>query len=652
IRARRQDWLAPLDLVWIEDISAMERYRFARAEAFDVTRSFMNELEALLDHLDSPAWIRHEDLSLAWINMAYAEAFEETREDVLMAGREIAATVNDRSGLGLARRARGAGQRVTERRHIVLHGQRRLVEFSETPVSDLGVMVGFALDRTAEEDIQTRLSRHIDAHDEVLEHLGSAIAIYGPDQRLKFFNGAWLHLWGIEERWARTEPSLAEVLEYQRERRLLPEQADFKIYKKKRLEQFTDLLEPQEALWHLPSGQALRHVSAPHPMGGLLMTYEDVTSRLQLETSYNTLMAVQNETLDNLKEGIAVIGGDGRLRLWNPAFLRIWNMNPEQVSQDMHITDMLNACQHFFAHLGDIDRLRATAINNTLDRTEHRARIERIDGTIIDYMVVPLPDGASLNSFLDVTDSVRVEQVLREKTVALEAAEKLKTDFLANVSYQLRTPLNTILGFSEILSGAYFGKLNTRQEDYIKGIVDSGKRLTGLVDDLLDLATIEAGYMSLNPAFVDVHTLLTGMRDLTIEWARKQQLEIGIECDHDIGRIACDSVRIKQVLGNLISNAIHFSLPDGRIVLSARRDGDEMILEVADTGVGMSEADKARAFSAFERSDGQDHSGIGLGLALVRRFIELHGGRVELESRLGHGTSVRCILPNKVSDER
>ena len=183
---------------------------------------------------------------------------------------------------------------------------------------------------------------------------------------------------------------------------------------------------------------------------------------------------------------------------------------------------------------------------------------------------MPLPDGNVLLSYLDVTDSTRVEHALRERNEALETAGRLKSEFIANVSYELRTPLNAIIGFAEILTNQYFGELTPRQLDYSRGILDSSHRLLSLINDILDLATIEAGYMTLETGQLDIHTLMSSVLTLTRERARNQNLKLDFDCPPDIGTIEADERRLKQALFNLISNAIKFTPAGGSMTVWRR----------------------------------------------------------------------------------
>jgi signal transduction histidine kinase len=480
--------------------------------------------------------------------------------------------------------------------------------------------------------------------------LGSAIAIYGPDRRLRFYNQAYVRLWGLDEGWLSTLPSFAEVLEELRTRRRLPEYANFPQFKKENLALFTELIEPREDLMHLPDSTTVRVLIVPHSFGGLMFVLEDVTNTLALESSYNILMAVQQETLDNLAEAIAVFGGDGRLKLSNPAYAEMWGLTKEDLADEPHIGQVLERVRPLVDHGEDWGDLKAQMVAATLERTARSGRLERTDGSMLDFAYVPLPDGAVLTTYLNVTDGVRVEQALRARNAALAEADRLKTEFLANVSYHLRTPLNSIMGFAELLSNQYFGKLNPRQLDYIGNVLSAGAHLLSMINDILDLATIEAGYMTLERRPVAVAALLAGVASLAQEWTAKQSMRLDIACPSDIGTIDADEKRLKQALFNLISNAIHNSPAGGTITLGARRQDGGVVLTVRDAAATASaRPGHEPSLEQFEPprlfASGTSEDGSGLGLTLVKSFIELHGGQIGIESSSGTGTSIHCILP-------
>jgi signal transduction histidine kinase len=481
----------------------------------------------------------------------------------------------------------------------------------------------------------------------VIERLTTAITIFGPDKQLEFFNSAYVELYDLDREWLLTKPLLGEILEVLRTTRKLPEMADFPDFKKMREAMFTDLFEPVEEVQFQPDGSSVRLVVAPHPFGGMLFTFEDVTDTLALESSLNTQIAVQRATLDNLYEGVAVFGSDGRLKLRNPGFARIWRLSPEQLDGDTHIADVVEQTKELYDYGDDWDLFKSRIIAHTTERTPTFNRLERSDGSVLEWASVPLPDGATLMTYLDVTDSNDVERALRERGDALEEADRLKSEFIANVSYELRTPLNTIIGFSELLSTGFFGELEKRQGEYVRGIFDSSQHLLQLVNDILDLATIEAGHMQLELGGFDISGMLASILTLTQQRLRTENVSLDFDCPNDLGEMIGDERRIKQVIFHLLSNAIKFTPTGGSVILGATRDTDSVSITVIDTGVGIAIEDQSHIFEKFWRRNSapQQQTGTGLGLPLVKSFVDLHGGRLDLESNPETGTRITCVLP-------
>ena len=633
----------PLDILWLLDATpAAARSAQSGADAAALEAE-LARLRALLDLLPLPVWQRARDLALVYCNRAYAAAVgAASPADALFADREIAGG----EGRALAERARRLGAPQSESRHVALAGARRLLELTEQPAGD-GLLAGFARDVTALEAAQADLARQIDATAQILDHVRSGIAIFGPDRRLTFSNRGFAALWRLDPDWLRSGPGLGEILEALREQRRLPEAADFRAWKQERLELFRSATEPREEYLFLPDETAVRQIVAPHPLGGLIVIDEDVTGRLALERSYNELTAVVRQTVQELREGIAVYGTDGRLKLSNPAFLRHWRLAPRDVRSGLHIAEMVERSRALYRTDEPWPAFKARLVGEVMDRRAVTGRHRRTDGLVLDYATVPLPDGSVLYSENDVTDTYNVEQALRERNEALQETDRLKTQFLANVSYELRTPLTTIIGFTEILANGYFGALNERQADYCRGILAAAERLVNLTNDTLDLALVEAGQILLEYDRFEVGAMLAGVVDLARERIREKDLHVALEVAPDAGAIVADRRRIRQVLFNLVGNAVKFTPPGGRIVVSARRVAGELLIQVRDTGIGIAEEDLERVFEPFERggSGERQATGAGLGLPLVKRFLELHGGRLDLASEPGRGTLASCWLP-------
>ena len=652
------------NILWLEDVTESQSAREAYEHEAELKAEQLRQIDTAFQALPRPRWMRDKNGDLVWVNEAYSDALGLTINTILNEQKELPVSIkktkNEKSkktpkeksllGRELAAEVLKTGEAQRRDAHISIGGKRLLMSITEIPLPDLDMTLGVAEDITREEELETELKRYKSSNIELLEQLRAAIAIYNSDENLEFYNPAFAQLWGLEDGWLNTHPKLGDIMEKLRETRRLPEQADFRKFKQSWMDMFTDLINPHDEMLYLPDGSALRMLVIPHSMGGLIMTFEDVTSRLELESSYNTLIAVQRETLDNLGEAVAVFGGDGRLKLWNPAFGRLWNLNPEDLSGEPHISSIVEKVDSFFTK-AEWPKRKEELTAKALDRMMHEGRLKRADNSLIDFTTVPLPDGGVLITYIDVTDTVRVENALREKNAALEAAEKLKLDFLANVSYQLRTPLNAIMGFNEILDQEYFGPLNTRQKEYTRDTRKASERLLDLVNDILDLATLEAGYLTLQREDVKVYDLMTSLKDLVSDWARKADIAVDIKCAKNIGKVTADEKRLKQAMVNVVRNAITFTPPKGKITLEAKKRKEGIDFIITDTGIGIREEDKMRVFEPFERAQGgmrdgrTPRAGAGLGLSLVKNIIALHGGNVNLESEPGKGTSVSMFIP-------
>lgn len=641
-------------ILWMEDISILKSASDTLMEEHDLLRSDVEQLQESLDALPHPVWIRDKNQSIMWCNVAYSKIVGAPPSEVIAQQKEIISTSRKRKpsekdclfGHELARLALEKNSAQITKMHEVLNGNRLWLKISEIPLKVDNMSLGMAEDLTDEEKIVAEAKDNRAANRALLEQLRSAIGIYDSDQNLEFYNSAFAQLWGLEDGWLNKRPSLGVIMEKLRETRRLPEQADFKVFKKIWTDMFTSLIDPYETMLYLPDGSAVRMFVVPHKLGGIMMTFEDVTSRLELESSYNTLIAVQKETLDNLAEAVAVYGGDGRLKLWNPSFGRLWSLNPEALEGEPHVIQIVDKSCRFFNEEDWVDA-RERFISLALDRSMNEGRMERTDGKLIDYSTVSLPDGGVLITYTDVTDTVRVENALREKNVALEEAEQLKLDFLANVSYQLRTPLNAIMGFNEMLAQEFFGSLNDKQKEYTRDIHGASENLLNLINDILDLSTIEAGQMNLDIEKTSIKAMMESVLELVENWARKEKIVVSLVCPDNIGKAEIDVSRMKQGIINLVRNSISYTKEGGCIELRAGRDGDNIKLSVKDNGAGIAPEDQKRVLQPFERVDGmqQDDRGAGLGLSLVQNIVTLHGGTFDLESVPNKGTTVSILLP-------
>lgn len=629
-----------LAVLWLRDVTG-ERAEVSRLK--DKLRQAEAARARFEEHVMTapfPAWRRNEQGKLIWVNKAYAEAVEAASpEAAVAAGLEMLGE----DTLAALRRTLYDKPRASERSHAIMAGERRAIEVSEQRLSN--GFAGIAVDVSALENAEMELRRHIESHAATLDRVTAAVAICGPDKRLAFRNRAFETLWGLEPAWLDSGPTDGEILDELRARRRLPEQSNFQAWKQSRMEIYTST-EPVEEYWYLPDGRTVKLLAQAHPFGGVIYLYENVTEQLKLESSYNQLERVQRETIDHLYEGVAVFGSDGRLKLYNPAYARIWALSDAQLADEPHITDVIAACRGLYADESEWDALKVRIVAATGVRQQQTGRLTRPDESVVDYAIVPLPDGATLLTYVDVTDTTRMELALRDRNDALETADRLKSEFIGHVSYQLRTPLTNIIGFGEILEAEMFGELNARQHEYMLGILESSETLLDVVNDILDLAVIEAGAMTLDLSDVEISEVLYAAEEFAQRPAQKNRVVLKVDCPPGIGTLRADEKRIKQIMINLLSNSLAFTSPGDTITIGATRHGNSVELFVADTGDGIKPEYQATVFDRFEaRASGEGRRGAGLGLSLVRSFVELHGGWITLESTPDVGTRVTCHLP-------
>jgi len=597
---------------------------------------------ALIDALPMPAWIRGANSRLAWVNSAYVAAVEaHGAEEVVERQIEL---LESRQRKAVERQlAKGEGYR--ERMHLSLGGERKAHDVLVLPVEQ--GTVGAALDVTALEVAQVELNRQTAAYDRTLDRLSTAVAIFSSEQRLTFFNEAFAALWQLDADWLRKMPTDGAVLDRLRERGRLPEVQNYRDWKARVLSCYATGLEYHDD-WHLPDGRTL-HVSAEHrPDGGVTYLYADETERLALATNYNALMNVQRETLDSLKEGVAVFGTDGRLKLSNSAFQRIWKLAPGALAINSHVDEFIRQAGALYQNGSDWAEIRRTITAFSDAREEIQGQMLRPDQSVIDFASTALPDGGTLLTFADVTVAKRYERALVEKNEALVVADRLKSQFIGHVSYELRTPLTNIIGFSELLSSPYIGQLNAKQLEYLSDITSSSKTLLAIIDDILDLATMDAGTLELKLGPVSVHNVIRSAIQGIHDRALRANLTLDIAVADDATGFIGDEQRIRQVLYNLLSNAVGFSKTGGTVHLTCWREGGAMLFSIEDEGVGIPKDQQRRIFERFESlSQGSKHRGAGLGLSLAKKLVELHGGTLTLDSEPGKGTCVTISLPER-----
>lgn len=608
--------------IWLRDDSASAWL----AEQYTDREDELELMRGVLDTVPHPVWWRdRNDLQIDGHNRAFRDMFG--------GGEKSRAVGTPERALDLARLAQRTGLPQSESRHIVLDGDRRAIDVTESPVpGHQGIIAGIGQDMTALENLQMTLAEHIAVQDQVLEKLTTAIAIFGPDRRLKFFNDPYAEMWHLSHDVLDDQPAIGTLLELLRENRQLPELSDFPAFKRQMEQLFTALIEPREDLLHLPDGRTIRAVASPHPLGGLIFQYEDVTDRLALESSHNTLTAVQRSTLNSLFEGVCVFGRDGRLKLFNNVYASLFKLDPAWLATEPHISEVANFAKGMIRNEGDWESLRRRIITSVSEPTARQGRMTLADERVLDFAYVPLPDGQCLVLYLDITDSTQVERALRERNRALENADLLKSRFVSNVSYELRTPLNAIMGFAELLRLENFGTLTDRQKAYVSDILVAASDLSDLIGDILDLAAVQAGFMQLETVEINLSDMLRKVcEEVQKDPPSTARLVLAPATDGCI--VLADRRRLFQALRYLIADAARHAPtgPEAAVSLVSE-DGRHQIritvpLTLADDSAW------ARRAAGNPDLDIVDHAlatGADIGISLARSLVHAQRGSLDV----------------------
>jgi signal transduction histidine kinase len=586
-----------------------------------------------------PIWAKRAKGGLSYANAAYARATDAASvADAI--DRDLG--LLDSSARSDMDRALNDAAAFTARLPIVVGGERRFYDVHARNVGDGSTAI--AIDASEATALSAALVQMAEAHRRTLDQLSSGVAVFDGQRRLAFYNDSYRRLWDLERAFLDNNPDDSSVLDRLRAARKLPEQPDFRAWKAKLHEAYR-AVEPETETWYLPDGRAVRVVTTPNPEGGVTYLFDDVTESLELARRFDGLIRVQRETLDNLAEAVAVFGSNGRAQLFNPAFAKMWKLSAAALLEQPHIETVEAWCKPLFDD-PVIWRTLREAITAIENRVEVPLKLERKDGSVLDCMTMPLPDGATMLTFQDITDTENVERALRERNEALETADQMKVDFVHHVSYELRSPLTTIIGFAHLLTDPTTGPLVPKQAEYLGYITASTSALFALINNILDLATIDAGAMTLELGPVDVRKTIEAAAEGIQDRLATDRIELRVDVDPTIGDFVADGNRVKQVLYNLLANAVGFSPQDAAIAVSAGRTEHSVVFTVTDSGPGISPEVKDKVFDWFEsHSNGSRHRGAGLGLSLVRSFVELHGGKVRVDSIVGKGTTVTCDFP-------
>ena len=648
------------DIIWIRDVSL----DFAKIDKLEkelsIAKSSRNMNRAMLDALPSPVWLRGDDLSIIWCNQAYAKTIDApSNKEASLKSEELIKGEDARKLRALAASARASREKKSKQIHVVIGGKRRLIEINEIPFDPLEYGIteaknqlytaGIAYDITQIEEVENNAEIITKQNNEVWKNINTAVAIFDNNTNLIFYNPSFIKIWELDEDQLTMRLSYGAFLDLLRDKRMLPEiTSDYNSFKNNEIKNLTSLITSKEELLHLSSGITIRRITIPHHLGGVMIIYEDITDKLAMERSYNTLLEVQNDTLSHLHEAVAVFGSDGRLKLSNPAYSELWKIGQDVLNKNPSINQVIEWQSSFFADAENWEELKEEMLQKLTDRFNEKIKIDRSDAITLESKSVALPDGGILITYVDITDKERIEKILKEQNHSMKAASRMRTRFLASVSDEFKEPLGEIMSCSEYVEKQVTTpkiKLSKKTKDSIAKIYENAKNLKENINNIIDLASIEAGQMPLSLNTFDINQMLNGVIAMTTNKIKKRQMELVLICPNDIGWIVGDEKRIKQALYYMIGYTVNATSIGNKITLTTTRElyqnkGECVIFAIA------SIFDKTPSFPEFENGETDGWYELdGMGYNMVKKFVEQHNGIINIKKGKNNITSIYIVLP-------
>ena len=632
-------------LLWWFDFSEsqgeLSKLRSETARA----RNDFAALVGLIEAAPMPMWFRGPDQQLRLVNSAYVAAVEApSAAKVVESQIELVETVD---GLTAAQIAKQASERDTPIERIVqatVGSQRRTLRVSDLPLGAEGV-AGYAIDIEELEEQTRKLRAFRAAQRSMLDQLSIGVAQFDEERRLTFANQPFQRIFALPSSAQIDNPAFERFLDMARDKARLPEVRDFPEWRGQ-LAAWFQADAPAEDAWTLPDGTHLRIIAQPMPDGGLVLVAEDRSEQLALSATRDTLLRTRTATFDSLFESLAVFAPDGRMQLWNRSFPAIWSIPEEFFDAHPHVDKLLDRISNRLARPAQRKAIGEVVRAATLDRKEKGGRVVMSDGRTLEFAGVPLPDGNGLLTVMDVTDSTKAEEALRERASALEEADAVKTRFLANMSYEFRTPLTSIGGFAELLQSGVAGELSAQGQDYVAAILSSVERLSTQIESVLDLTQSEAGLLPIAKEDIELFGFMTQLVRAREEAIEAKAITLDLRGDKSAGKVSGDQRQLARAIGNLLDNAITAAPEKGRILVAMTRRKSSVKIIISDNGAGMKPGELARALDGYRLQASEGREGKrGLGLPLARQLIEAHGGKLEIQSECGAGTTATVILP-------
>ncbi|MEM6971510.1 MAG: PAS-domain containing protein [Pseudomonadota bacterium] len=616
----------------LTELRKSQRRISAREQALEEGMSERQVMSALLGSGAAIAWQRNGEGAIQWSAGTVASRLGQVlaTQTTALIGARTAEQVPDDTGI------------IRSRLEILPTGEVEPLplQIMEIPTGD-GDIVGLATDATVAAQAERTLGRFVQTMTETFAHLTAGLAIFDRNQKLVLFNPAFAQLLQLDPAWLANRPSLRDIIDALRANQRIPETGDYHGWRKRLLSLFDNTERADlDEIWHLADGTNIKVLARPHPHRSLAFVFDDISDRIRLEQRYRQSIDLQEATLNRLQEGLAVFGADGRLRILNASFTQIFGIDTALLQPGMHVREIVRLIGDMTVETDLWDKV-TTAVTADETRSPWAERLTLGSSRILRLRLAPLPGGDTMLVIADITDSERFAVALSERNSALESAEEMRTAVLDQISHRLRTPLNTIFGFGQLLNDPRFGSLTERQREYAAGILEASGQLLDTIDEVTDLASLQPGEAA--------ETMREPTLDETVELARtlieKRAGEAGVTLRTELAggdvRVACDTGTLRQIAFNMAAGAVQRAAVGSTVrIVTTPPSGDGVTISVIEQlrdGVELTlDAEQSRSLPPAAAQQGRDTAA---SLEVTARMVEAQGGRFSYDPSTPSGTA-------------
>lgn len=540
-------------------------------------------MSKILDNIPIAVWARNKDSEIIYFNKIYS--------NITLGGVER----HDKSKIEIDRKAKSYAERALKEqsilkseRPIIIGGNRFIYQFNDVPSSEEDVVVTAAWNITETEALRDKIKQYTFTNKYLLDSISYGCMIVGPDKRLTYFNEPLMKIWNIDPTLLYSNPRHEEILDALYSVNILPAQVNFENFKKSRSELIDNITEPIEDLFYLPDGQCIRSVAIPYENNCVLFTYENVTTQLKLQRLNRSLRSIQQFTLDRLQEGVCIFNDSGILELMNAGMAKIWNTTIPDEDTAYSTNDFINTCQNEASKDSKLD-IKKFFDKTVVSKMVASHVIKNADGKTLYRTISPMPDRTLIISDLDITESMSVRKALAEQNQALMDLDKVRSEFIGQMSNKLRGILNSIRGTYKLLLSKNSSNLTEEQRNFISNLAESGDYLAKILFETDDMVNLGEVYNQAPPKEFDIAVSIKNVVKKYNNILEKNKIKLKLNIEQSSLPYKGDQGQFEKAISQYLSNSIIRLGSEGKIEIKATALKDKITITIEDNGISIEE---------------------------------------------------------------